>query len=131
MEIVRVFRIPLFWLLTMAVAGAVASAFPPLNLQLIWKTTGEAFAGHIENVSKQEFAFALASLLAALAFGLAIAFYLLLVLPTQLTLGRARAIVARAQGEGKALAEVRRAFATSFEGVRTCKLLVLSGHLST
>jgi hypothetical protein len=103
----------------MAVVGAVALVFPPLNLQLIWKTTGEAFAGHIENVSKQEFAFSLASLLSALALGLAFAFYLLLVLPTQLTLGRARALVARAQGKDKALAEVRRAFATSFEGVRS------------
>jgi hypothetical protein len=114
----RFLRIPLFWCLVLAVVAASAFAFPPLDLQLVSKTVGEAFAGNIEHVSRREFAFALASLLAALAGGLAIAFYLLLVLPVQLTLRRARALVARAQGKKGTLADVRRAFAMAFPSVR-------------
>ncbi len=115
---VRFLRIPLFWILVFAVVAASAFVFPPLDLQLVSRTVGEAFAGHIENVSRREFAFALASLLAAMAAGLAIAFYVQLVLPVQLTLWRARGLVARAQGREKTLAGVRRAFASAFPSVR-------------
>ncbi len=76
-----------------------------------------AFQGLSDQISRREFAYALAGLFASIAVGLGFAFGLIHVLPVVLTLWRARRLVTAAQGAIQANRRAR-CFAVNFNGTR-------------
>ncbi|RVJ45862.1 hypothetical protein CN176_03495 [Sinorhizobium medicae] len=130
--LMRLLRLAFFWLIALAVLVGSPLLLPFINLDLVIIIISDAFHGSIDAISRPEFAYALAGILASGAVGLAIAFYVLHVLPVQFLLGRARSSVARIQGKGRSRNETRRAFASNFETLRqTLARNWLIGHAWT
>jgi hypothetical protein len=66
-----VIRFVLFWAIVAATVYATSLKFSILDFPLIHETIGLAFAsGHLEGLSSQDFAFALAAMIGAAALGL-------------------------------------------------------------
>jgi len=111
-------RIVLFWAATITVTIGASYVFPFIDVSLVAATISEAVEGYIDQISRREFAYALAGLLASIAVGLGIAFGLLHVVPVLFTLWQAKRIVIRAQGNDGRRSEIRKTFAANFNGVR-------------
>lgn len=77
-----------------------------------------AIGGLTDPISEPAFAYSLAGTLALLGLGFLIAFYLFHVMPVQFALRQARQQIASMQGEHRSRAEVRKAFASSFDTIR-------------
>lgn len=111
-------RFVLFWAATTAVIIAASYVFPFIDTSLVVDTISRAFQGSIDQISRREFAYALAGLFASIAVGLGFAFGLIHVLPVVLTLWRARRLVTAAQGSSSKRTDVRACFAVNFNGTR-------------
>src|SRR5258705_11071593 len=73
-----VIRFVLFWAIVSATVYATSLKFPILDFPLIHETIGIAFpTGHLDGLSSQDFAFALSAMLGAVAFGLAVAYFIM------------------------------------------------------
>ncbi len=107
----------LFWVIPVLVVVAAEFFFPLVDYRLAASTIIDAIQGNIDLVSEPAFAYALAAILACFAAGLGIAFYLLHVMPVLVALWRARRLVTAAQGRDRNRAEIRKQFATEFEGL--------------
>jgi hypothetical protein len=71
-------RLVLFWVIVSATVYTASLKFPVLDFRLIQETIGVTFAtGHPESLSSQDFAFALSSLIGAVALGLAVAYFVM------------------------------------------------------
>ncbi len=112
-------RFVMFWAATAVVIIAAPYVFPFIDTSLVVDTISRAFQGSIDQISRREFAYALAGLLASIAVGLGFAFGLIHVLPVVLTLWRARRLVTAAQGSSSSKrTDVRACFAVNFNGTR-------------
>ncbi len=93
-----VIRFVLFWAIVSATVYATSLKFPILEFPFIRKTIGLAFAsGHLEGLSSQDFAFALAAMIGAVALGLAVAYFIMHVVLISLAIFDASQPVTRAR----------------------------------
>jgi hypothetical protein len=93
-----VIRVVLFWAIVSATVYATSLKFPILDFPLIHETIGIAFAtGHLEGLSSQDFAFALASMIGAVALGLAVAYLIMHVVLISLAISDASRRIKRAR----------------------------------
>lgn len=108
-------RLTFFWAIPVLAVACAEMFFPLVNYRLAASTIVDAIRGNIDLVSEPAFAYALAAILACFAAGLAVAFFLLHVVPVLFTLWRAMRLVSTAQGRVRKRAETRRSFAAGFE----------------
>ena len=88
----------LFWAIVSATVYAISLKFPILDFPLIHETIGIAFAtGHLEGLSSQDFAFALAAMIGTVALGLAVAYFIMHVVLISLAIFDASQPVTRAR----------------------------------
>lgn len=86
-------RLVVFWLIHFATVSAASLAVPALDLPLILHTIGLALQGHLEGVSTQAFAFALAALIFFTGLGFVVAYLVMHVIVISLALAEARRLV--------------------------------------
>lgn len=108
----------LFWAIPVAVVVGTERFLPWVNYLLAFNTIVDAAGGNIDLISQRDFAYALAGILFVFAVGLGIAFFVLDIAPVMLALWWARHLVQAASGEGKNRSELRKRFASGFEGLR-------------
>lgn len=116
--IVSLFRFVLFWTIVLSTVFLASIVVRWIDYRLVFATVTEAAAGNIDLISEPAFAYALAGILACLAAGIGIAFFMLLVVPVMFTLWRATRSVAAAWGKEKDRGAIRRSFAANFQGLR-------------
>lgn len=114
---ISLLRLAFFWAIPVLAVACTEIFFPLVNYRLAATTIVDAIRGNIDLVSEPAFAYALAAILACFAAGLAVAFFLLHVVPVLFTLWRATGKIFTAQGRGRKRAETRRSFAAEFERV--------------
>ncbi|WP_315769018.1 anti-phage ZorAB system protein ZorA [Bradyrhizobium sp. SZCCHNR2012] len=91
-------RLASFWSIIAGTAYVTSLKFPILDFPLIGETIGNAFAtGHLEGLSSPGFAFALASMIGAVALGLAIAYFIMHVVLISLAISDASRRITRAK----------------------------------
>jgi uncharacterized protein YukE/gas vesicle protein len=83
-------RSVVFWIIVVGTVYAASLVVPFLNIALIAKTMSLAFQGHLEGLSSQPFAFALAALISFTGLGFAAAYLLMHVLLIRAALADAR-----------------------------------------
>jgi uncharacterized protein YukE len=83
-------RLVAFWLIFFGTVAAASFAVPVLDLPLIARTIALALQGHLEDVSTQAFAFALAALIFFTGLGFAVAYLIMHVVLIRLALADAR-----------------------------------------
>ncbi|MBB4015709.1 Mg2+ and Co2+ transporter CorA [Chelatococcus caeni] len=114
---ISLLRLAFFWAIPVLAVACTEIFFPLVNYRLAASTIVDAIRGNIDLVSEPAFAYALAAILACFAAGLAVAFFLLHVVPVLFTLWRATRLVSTAQGRDRKRAETRRSFAINFESL--------------
>src|SRR3984893_13082708 len=93
-----VIRFVLFWAIVSATVYATSLKFSILDFPLIHETIGIAFATeHLEGLSSQDFAFALAAMVVAVALGFAAAYFIMHVVLISLAIFEASQPVTRAR----------------------------------
>ncbi|WP_316225047.1 anti-phage ZorAB system protein ZorA [Bradyrhizobium sp. SZCCHNR1082] len=91
-------RLVSFWGIVSATVYVTSLIFPILDFHLIRETIGIAFAtGNLDGLSSHDFAFALASMMGAVALGLAVAYFILHVVLISLAIFDASQRIARNQ----------------------------------
>ncbi len=100
-----------FWVVVTAIIFGLERNWPTFDAVLISDVVREAVAGNLQNVSSQEFAFALAAGLCSVAVALAIAFLLLYVVAIVASLWFARRVVTRSRNRAAFAADYGRVHA--------------------
>ncbi len=89
-------RLVSFWGIVSATVYVTSLIFPILDFHLIHETIGTAFAaGNLDGLSSHDFAFALASMMGAVALGLAVAYFIMHVVLISLAILDASQRIAR------------------------------------
>jgi hypothetical protein len=98
------FRLLVFWLILSGTVYAASLANPILDFSLLFETLGLALKGQLEGLSSQAFAFALALLISAIAFGFLLAYFVMHAVLINLAIADARRSITR-EGTGTEFAE--------------------------